>query len=337
MTYNPTTWQDRVVQNPNTYTETTNADGTITLTPAPGTVTQQGTPLSAANLNNLETQYQESILDGGAAYGVDTSTTANTITATVSPAPTAYTDGYSVRVKVANTTTGATTLNVNGLGAVGVNNADGTPVGNGDLMAGVPRIFTYVAAQTPFFVASGSGGLSASGNATPAEVLESVTFTSEGGRAQAGTMPNKGNSTVYPGSTLYGFYNNAPVGGYKYASGTNATIAATSALNLGSNTGSALQITGLSFQPSLIYARLAPVGSGGTEYTEVRIYSAADNGFAYNGGTSYIPEDWYVKMSGSTTYEQQGFVGSPPTWYVYNGGFNLMVWDPGNYFWEAFG
>jgi hypothetical protein len=54
MTYTPTNWQDRIVQKPLTYTMTNNADGTITLTPAPGTVTQAGTPVNATALNNIE-------------------------------------------------------------------------------------------------------------------------------------------------------------------------------------------------------------------------------------------------------------------------------------------
>jgi len=154
--------------------------------------------ISAANLNNLETQYDDAMADGGIPYATDTSGSANTIVATVSPAPASYTDGYSVRIKVANTTTGATTLNLNGISAVAVKNADGTSVGSGDLVAGVPRIFTYVGGGTPAFIASGSGGLSASGNATAADVLAPYTFTSVGGRAQSGTMPNNGQKIITP-------------------------------------------------------------------------------------------------------------------------------------------
>ena len=52
--YNKTTWQDRIVQNPSTFTSRNNSDGTITLTPAPGTVTVQGTPVKAEYMNNIE-------------------------------------------------------------------------------------------------------------------------------------------------------------------------------------------------------------------------------------------------------------------------------------------
>lgn len=54
MAYVKTTWEDRVVERPRTYTVTTNADGSITLTPAEGTVITTGTPVNADNLNKVE-------------------------------------------------------------------------------------------------------------------------------------------------------------------------------------------------------------------------------------------------------------------------------------------
>lgn len=54
MAYKRTKWQDHVVERQKTYTEATNDDGSITLTPAPGEILQQGTPISATNLNNGE-------------------------------------------------------------------------------------------------------------------------------------------------------------------------------------------------------------------------------------------------------------------------------------------
>jgi hypothetical protein len=59
MAYTKTTWVDRVVQNPLTYTMRNNADGTVTLIPAEGTIVQSGTPITASVMNNLETQYEK--------------------------------------------------------------------------------------------------------------------------------------------------------------------------------------------------------------------------------------------------------------------------------------
>ena len=49
-----TVWKDRLVERPNTFEVQENPDGTITLIPTPGTVTQAGTPVNATNLNKIE-------------------------------------------------------------------------------------------------------------------------------------------------------------------------------------------------------------------------------------------------------------------------------------------
>lgn len=53
-TYKPTQWQDRLVEYPLRFEVTDHGDGSVTLFPKPGTVVQEGTPVNAANLNNLE-------------------------------------------------------------------------------------------------------------------------------------------------------------------------------------------------------------------------------------------------------------------------------------------
>ncbi len=47
-------WKDRVVQRPRTYTRVVNDDGSWTFSDAPGTITEPGTAISAANLNRIE-------------------------------------------------------------------------------------------------------------------------------------------------------------------------------------------------------------------------------------------------------------------------------------------
>ncbi len=58
MAHKRTKWVDHVVARPNTYKEVANADGTITHQDASGEVVQQGTPISATNLNKLEEALQ---------------------------------------------------------------------------------------------------------------------------------------------------------------------------------------------------------------------------------------------------------------------------------------
>lgn len=132
-------------------------------------------------------------------YATDTGAV-NALAVTLTPAPTAYADGMPVCVKVSNTTTGAATLNVNNLGAVALKNGDGSAVGAGDLVAGVPVTFRYVSGSPAAFIASGSGGLSGTGNAIAADVLAPYTFTSATGKKQTGTIPTvAGGNTITPG------------------------------------------------------------------------------------------------------------------------------------------
>ena len=52
MAFNRTKWQDHVVERPRTFTEVTNADGSVTHTPAPGEVLQQGTRMEGMGERN---------------------------------------------------------------------------------------------------------------------------------------------------------------------------------------------------------------------------------------------------------------------------------------------
>lgn len=59
--YNPTTWVDRSVEKPRTYTEVNNGDGTVTINPSPGTIYAAGTPVNAANMNKIEQGIKASV------------------------------------------------------------------------------------------------------------------------------------------------------------------------------------------------------------------------------------------------------------------------------------
>ena len=52
--YIKTKWNDHIVENPFAFLETKNEDGSIVLEPKPGEILQQGTPVNAKNLNNME-------------------------------------------------------------------------------------------------------------------------------------------------------------------------------------------------------------------------------------------------------------------------------------------
>ncbi|BCZ48416.1 hypothetical protein psyc5s11_44830 [Clostridium gelidum] len=52
--YEKTEWQDHIVESPFAFVQTVNTDGSINLAPKQGEILQQGTPVSANNLNHLE-------------------------------------------------------------------------------------------------------------------------------------------------------------------------------------------------------------------------------------------------------------------------------------------
>lgn len=65
MAYTKQTWVDRKVEKPLTFLMTTNADGSITLTPYPGVVEQEGSQLSASRFNHIEDGIANSVNKAG--------------------------------------------------------------------------------------------------------------------------------------------------------------------------------------------------------------------------------------------------------------------------------
>lgn len=84
-------------------------------------------------------------------YGVATGTNAYAVT--LNPAPIAYKDGMGLVVKINTASTGATTINVNGLGAKPILKANGAPVS--DLKAGAVYSIRY---NGTAFILQGEGG-----------------------------------------------------------------------------------------------------------------------------------------------------------------------------------
>lgn len=128
-----------------------------------------------------------------AAYAVDTGT-ANTYVVTLNPAPTALIEGMCIAVKIKTTSTGASTLNVNGLGAKAILDSLGNAITSGGLKAGIPYTFRYNGTN---FIVQGKGG---GGNATAPDLLSGKTANVDSGPI-TGSMPNNGAVTITPGTT----------------------------------------------------------------------------------------------------------------------------------------
>ena len=75
MSYTPTSWQDRIVQFAQRFkiTYPDSSEETVTIEPEPGNVTEAGTPVNAANLNQLEqglsSHTSDSAHQAGRVYG----------------------------------------------------------------------------------------------------------------------------------------------------------------------------------------------------------------------------------------------------------------------------
>lgn len=94
---------------------------------------------------------------GSSLTTVSDSGTTNALVVTLSPAPTSYTLGLSFVVKVANTVSGATTINVNGLGLKSVvfNNA---AIASGMLVSGQLYLLCYDGTYFEVLSVPGAGG-----------------------------------------------------------------------------------------------------------------------------------------------------------------------------------
>ena len=84
--------------------------------------------------------------------------TANALTATLTPAPASYTDDLAVVVRVTSNNTGATTLNVNGLGTIAILGAGHQPLQGGELEINGFACFGYSLALGAFILLWTTGG-----------------------------------------------------------------------------------------------------------------------------------------------------------------------------------
>lgn len=138
---------------------------------------QTGDKPTQAQFEDLVDSYQDfgsEVLN----YELDTGT-ANSYVITPSPAITSYTAGLAYAVKIANTNTGASTLNVNGLGAQSILYVDGSPLDANAMPNGAVVLLVYdgsnfylvniapttstagISALTGDVAASGSGSVTA--------------------------------------------------------------------------------------------------------------------------------------------------------------------------------
>lgn len=117
-------------------------------------------------------------------YGTD-SGSANSHSVSMGVNPTSYVEGLSVRFVAAATNTGASTINVGGLGARAIKRADGVDLSAGDIVAGQLVAATYIASANEFRISTflGSELVSATTAATQAASSASAASASAGSAA----------------------------------------------------------------------------------------------------------------------------------------------------------
>lgn len=119
---------------------------------------------------------------------------------------TAYTDGLTVRVKIGNASTGASSLNINGLGAKTILDSLGNAITSGGLKAGLPYQLCYNGTN---FIVLGKGG---GGDATAAQLLLGKKATVDSGQI-VGTLDltNLVTGNIKSGVTINGVSGKASV------------------------------------------------------------------------------------------------------------------------------
>lgn len=152
-------------------------DSTAYATAAQGTKAD-----NAATQTALNTHLSDYVRQPG--YTVTTGS-ANAYSAALNPAPTAYADGMGIVIKINAANTGASTINVNGLGAKAVVDGKGNALTSGKLRLNGTYSLKYNSTSGNFILQ----GSDSSGNATPADLLAGKTASVDAGDI-IGTMPN---------------------------------------------------------------------------------------------------------------------------------------------------
>lgn len=161
-----------------------------------GAVTLSKSDVGLGNVDNVKqatkTEFETHLADTAHIPYVAATGVANTYAVTLT-APTGYTEGMAIAVKINAENTGASTINVNGLGTKAIKKTNGNDVSAGNLKSNSVYTLRYNGVN---FILQGEGG--EYGTAQAPDVLEGKTIGTEGGLV-VGTMPNQGQKIYTPG------------------------------------------------------------------------------------------------------------------------------------------
>ena len=198
---------------------------------------------------------------------------------------TSYYEGMAIAVKINVNNTGASTINVNGLGAKAIKKPNGSDVAAGNLKAGSIYSMRYNGTN---FILQGSD---AAGNATPGDVLSGKTFTNDSGE-QTGTMTNQGAKVITPGTTNKtipaGYHNGS---GYVVGDANLIPENIASGKNIFGVNGSLAPSMGNKATPSVLYAAYG--GYDDINYdVDASVLIGANNRLLVGVATFYLTIGW---------------------------------------------
>lgn len=172
-----------------------------TLKPGPGVndCVLLGDPLNAdtaaPNKATLGTLMPDPIRWGQGQFAADTGG-ANAYAMTLTPAPLAYSNGMRVQFKAANSSTGASTLNINSLGTKTITTPTGAAIAAGNITAGQVVDCQYDGTNFQMLNATSSGTI------TAAQLAEAARNSSQQYIADSGSA-NVYAATLSPAATTY--------------------------------------------------------------------------------------------------------------------------------------
>ncbi len=252
--------------------------------------------------NSITTQLSDMAQDR--TYYCGTISGTNTYTATNNKI-TVYTEGLTVRVKIGTASTGASTLNINGLGAKTILDSLGNPITSGGLKAGLPYQLCYNGTN---FIVLGKGG---GGDATAPQVLINKKVTVDSGQI-VGTMPENGSPNVALNAgqsynLAQGHYSGGNITANSLASQTSASADA-SKIAAGYSAWVNGNLVNGNYDPLTLVAGDGVIYNDATildDNTHNSSYSLGKSCTCYNhGGTVRVKYDTRVSSSSETIYSQ---------------------------------
>jgi hypothetical protein len=223
------------------------------------------------------------VQDGGPAYLLGVAGT-NTITASLTPAITAYAAGQTFRFVASGANTGAVTINVNGLGAKAVTKNGTTALVTGDILLNAVYTLTYDGTQFQIsgaFLASGSFA-SAGANSDITSLSGLTSVVPQVRQLQPISASVAANALTISASALSLEFRSATLtsGAVSFVQGTPANLVISSGSTLGTVSAQQSRIVVLALNNAGTIELAAVNISGGNDLSETGLISTTAEGGA---------------------------------------------------------